>query len=76
MKSKISVTMDQSLLDFLDSLPGDSRSEKIENAVRKVRKMAKERDLRMRLGGYREEDAERTERELWESAVAEAMWNE
>ncbi len=76
MKSKISVTMDESLIKFLDSLPGRSRSEKIEGAVRKIKKMADERDLRIQLGAYREDDEERMERELWESTVAEAMWTE
>ncbi len=76
MKSKISVTIDKSLLKFLDSLPGDSRSEKIEGAVRKIKKMADERDLRIQLGNYREDEAERVERELWESTIAEAMWGE
>ncbi len=76
MKAKISVTMDQALIDFLDSLPGESRSEKIEDAVCKVRRMAEEKELRIQLGGYVEEAAERVEREIWESAVAEAMWTE
>jgi hypothetical protein len=74
VKSKISVTMEQSLLEFLDSLPGDSRSEKIEGAVLKIKKVAEEKDLRVQLGGYREDDVERVERELWESTIAEAMW--
>ena len=76
MKSKISVTMDPSLLEFLDSLAGESRSEKIAGAVRTIQKMAQERDLRMQLAGCREDDAERMERELWESTIAEAMWAE
>ena len=76
MKSKISVTIDQSLLAFLDSLPGDSRSEKVEGAVRKIKKVAEEKDLRVQLGGYHEDDAERVERELWENTIAEAMWTE
>jgi hypothetical protein len=68
--------MDRSLLEFLDSLPGDSRSQKIEGAVRKIKKVAEEKDLRIQLGGYREDDPERVERELWESTIAEAMWTE
>ncbi len=76
MKSKISLTMDRSLLEFLDSLPGESRSEKIESAVRKLKKMVEEKELRVQLGGYREDEAERVERELWESTIAEAMWTE
>ena len=76
MKSKISVTMDRSLIEFIDSLPGESRSEKIESAVRKLKKVAEEIELRVQLGGYREDDAERAEQEQWESTIAEAMWAE
>jgi hypothetical protein len=76
VKSKISVTMDQSLLEFIDSMPGYSRSEKIEGAVRRLKKVAEEKELRGQLGGCREDDAERVERELWESTIAEAMWTE
>jgi len=76
VKSKISVTMDRSLLEFLDSLPGESRSEKIEGAVRKLKKVVAEKELRVQLGGYREDNVERVERELWESTIAEAMWTE
>lgn len=76
MKSKISVTVERSLLEFLDSLPGESRSGKIERALLKLKKVMEEKELRAQLGGRREDDAERVEREIWESTVAEAMWNE
>ena len=76
MKSKISVTIDRGLLGFLDSLPGESRSEKIESAVRRLKKASEEKELRVQLGSYRESDAERLEREIWESTIAEAMWTE
>jgi hypothetical protein len=68
--------MDRSLLDFIDSLPGESRSMKIESAVGKLKKVAEEKELRVQLGGYREDNAEQVERELWESTIAEAMWAE
>ncbi len=55
---------------------GDSRSEKMEAVVRKIKKVAEEKDLRVQLGGYHEDEAERVERELWESTIAEAMWSE
>jgi cell fate regulator YaaT (PSP1 superfamily) len=76
VKNKISVTVEQSLLEFLDSLPGESRSGKIERALLKLKKVMEERELRAQLGSCREDDAERVEREIWESTVAEAMWNE
>ncbi len=76
MKNKISVTVERSLLEFLDSLPGDSRSQKIEKALLQLKKVMAERELRSLLGGGREDDSERVEREAWESTFAEAMWNE
>ncbi len=76
MKRKISLTMDRSLLEFLDSLPGESRSEKIERAVRRLKEAIEEMELRMQLGGCCEGDEERVEREIWERTVSEAMWTE
>ena len=76
VKSKISVTVDQALVEFLDALPGESRSWKIEQALRKLQKVVEEKELRAQLTSYHENHAERLEREQWESAVAEAMWNE
>ncbi len=76
MKSKISVTVERSLLVFLDSLPGASRSQKIERALLQLKKVMAEKKLRIQLGGSREDDTERIEREIWESTIAEAMWNE
>ncbi len=76
VKSKISVTVDRSLLDFVDSLPGESRSQKIERALLQLKKAVAQAELRRRLGSYTDDDAERLEREAWESTVAEAMWNE
>jgi hypothetical protein len=76
VKNKISVTVERSLLEFLDSLPGESRSQKIERALLQLKKVTEEKELRRLLGGSREEDTERMEREVWENTIAEAMWNE
>ncbi len=76
MKRKISVTVDRSLLDFVDSLPGESRSQKVEKALQQFKKLIAEKELRSLLGGYREDDKERIEREVWENTIAEAMWSE
>jgi len=76
VKNKISVTVEQSLLEFLDSLPGESRSQKIERALLQLKKVTAERELRRLLAGSREEDTDRMEREVWENTIAEAMWNE
>jgi len=76
LKSKISVTVESSLLEFLDSLPGESRSGKIERALSLVKGIMAERELRKQLSARYEDEGERVEREAWESAVAEAMWKE
>ena len=76
MKGKISVTVDKSLLQFLDSMPGSTRSEKIERMILKLKQVEHEKDLRKRLGHYREDEAEQLEREIWERTIAEAMWSE
>ncbi len=76
MKGKISATVDRTLLDFLDSLPGGSRSEKLELALRRVKRLEEEKQLRKQLIAYREGDDEQAEREAWERTVAEAMWSE
>ena len=76
MKNKISITVERSLLEFLDSLPGESRSQKIERALQMLKKVTEERELRRQLAGSCETETERMEREVWESTIAEAMWNE
>ena len=76
MKNKISVTVEHSLIEFLDSLPGESRSQKIERALLQLKRVTEEMQLRVLLGGVREDGAERVERDVWEKTVAEAMWNE
>jgi hypothetical protein len=76
MKAKISATVDRPLVDFLDSLPGNSRSEKLELALRRIRSLEEEKRLRKQLIAYAEGEGEQAEREAWERTVAEAMWNE
>jgi hypothetical protein len=65
-------------LEFLDSLPGDTRSEKLERALSALRRATEERQLRddLREHWTREKAGERSEREAWERTVAEVMWNE
>ena len=75
MKGKLSATVEQPLIEFLDSLPGTTRSAKLEHLLTQYRLMEEERVLRKQLGQYREEEEERSEREIWERTMAEAMWN-
>jgi len=75
MKGKLSATVEEPLLEFLDSLPGKTRSEKLERILKKFRELEEERLLRHQLSAAREDDEE-AEREAWEQTVSEAMWKE
>ena len=75
MKGKLSATVEEPLLQFLDSLPGKTRSEKLERILKKFRELEEERLLRHQLSAAREDDEE-AEREAWEQTVSEAMWKE
>ena len=76
MKTKLSATVEEPLVEFLDSLPGDTRSEKLEVVLRRYKKLQEELELREKLAVYYEDEEERREREAWEMTVAEAMWSE
>ena len=76
MKAKLSVMVEESLLAFLDSLPGRSRSEKLERVLVRFKRCVDDNRLREQLAGYREEEDERHEQEAWERTFDEAMWNE
>ncbi|MFZ5469016.1 MAG: hypothetical protein ACOZIN_06200 [Myxococcota bacterium] len=76
MKAKVSVTIESPLVEFLDQLPGETRSEKLERILLKFKRFEDDQRLRHALSAVREEDRERTERESWERTMAEAMWSE
>ncbi len=76
MKEKLSTTIEESLLQFLDSLPGKTRSEKLERVLSKFKQVEEERQLRKQLSEQVEENDEQMERQAWERTVAEAMWTE
>jgi hypothetical protein len=77
-KGKLSATVEEPLLEFLDSLPGKTRSEKVERVLSAFKRLTQERELRSQLNDYwkREKADERAERGAWERTVAEVMWNE
>ncbi len=74
MKGKLSATVDEPLLEFLDSLPGKTRSEKLALVLTKFRELEEERRLRHQLSEHSQD--EEWEREAWEQTVSEAMWRE
>jgi hypothetical protein len=75
MKAKISLTLDDSLVDFVDRQPGATRSQKVETALRRYRDAWRDIQLREQLAGSesKEEDAETT---AWRGVMQEAMWRE
>lgn len=76
MKGKLSATVEEPLLAFLDSLPGKSRSEKLERVLDRFKRFADDRQLREDLGEYRQEEDAQLEQEAWDRTFDEAMWNE
>lgn len=76
MKGKISATVEAPLLDFLDSLPGKTRSEKLERVLVRFKRMVDDKRLREELAGNREDDEEQREQDAWERTFDEAMWSE
>ncbi|MFQ5788981.1 MAG: hypothetical protein ACE5JI_00730 [Acidobacteriota bacterium] len=76
VKGKLSTTVAQPLLEFLDSLPGKTRADKLERVLSRFKRLEEERQLRRQLGAYLEDEDEQLEREAWDRTVAEAMWTE
>lgn len=76
MKAKLSVTIEAGLMDFLNTLPGKTRSEKLERALTRFRRAWEEQRLRRELAAAREGRKDEAERDAWEATMAEAMWNE
>lgn len=77
MKTKLSATVDAPLIRFLDSLPGKTRSEKLERALLILKQWEEERQLRHDLAAFNQNDQKnQKEREDWEHLMEEAMWSE
>ncbi len=76
MKEKLSVTLDASLVKFLDRLPGASRSAKLERVLHDFKAVRADLALRKALAAAREGDGERAEREAWVRTMEQDQWNE
>ena len=76
MKQKLSATVEKPLIKYLDSLPGKTRSAKLERLIAKFKQIGEEKDLRRELAQYQEDDEERLERETWERTMEEGIWSE
>lgn len=76
MKEKLSVTLDASLVRFLDRLPGSSRSAKLERVLRHFKEIREELALRRALAQAGEDVAERAESDAWVRTMERDQWNE
>ena len=76
MKEKLSVTMDQALVQFLDSLPGQSRSEKLELVLCRFKDVSDDLVLRRALASHHDPESERREEEAWARTMEHDQWNE
>jgi hypothetical protein len=76
MKIKLSVTLDDSLLRFVDSESGASRSEKIETIVRRYRDARRDADLRRELAEFNATSSDDAEIEAWRQVMEASAWSE
>jgi metal-responsive CopG/Arc/MetJ family transcriptional regulator len=76
MKKKLSVTLDDSLLTFVDSESGASRSEKIETIVRRYRDACRDAQLRRELAAFNTSSHDDAESDAWRKVMEEAQWSE
>ena len=76
MKAKVSLTLDESLVAFVDSQPGATRSEKIERALCRYRDAWDDMQLRRALAGHDGNDDEAAEEAAWRGVMQEAMWRQ
>ncbi len=77
MKAKVSLTLDDALVAFVDAQPGATRSQKVETALRRYRDAWRDLKLREELASYGEggDDAP-AETAAWHRAMQEGMWRE
>lgn len=76
MKSKLSLTLDEGLVAFVDAEPGATRSEKIESVLRRYRDVQNDLKLREELSAFSGSPDDRQETESWQRVMREAMWRE
>lgn len=75
MKTKLSVTLDEAVVTFVDEQPGENRSEKIETIVRRYRSVQNDLLLREQLSKFGEAETD-AEADAWRRAMEEAQWRE
>ena len=76
MKAKLSLTLDESLVAFVDSEPGESRSEKIEAMLRRYREARQDASLRRELAEFDASSEDDAESAAWRQLMEASQWNE
>ena len=76
VKAKLSVTLDESLVAFVDDEPGATLSEKIESVLRRYRAVQRELKLREQLAAFSATVSDDSETDAWRRVMQEAMWRE
>lgn len=76
MKAKLSLTLDQSLVAFVDSEPGESRSEKIEGMLRRYREARQDAGLRRELAAFNGSPEDDAESAAWRQVMETSQWSE
>jgi hypothetical protein len=74
MKAKLSLTLDEGLVAFIDGEPGATRSEKIEAVLRRYRDVQRDLRLREELAAFSQTVEDRIETETWGRIMQEALW--
>lgn len=73
-KVKLSVALEETLVRFLDGLPGESRSEKLEWVLLHVKEASQDLALRRALQAHKGSHAERREHEAWVRTLEHDAW--
>jgi hypothetical protein len=76
MKAKLSLTLEESLVAFVDAEPGATRSEKVETVLRRYREVQRDLKLRDELAAFNDTSDDRSETAAWQRVMQEAMWRE
>jgi hypothetical protein len=76
LKAKVSLTLDDALVAFVDAQPGATRSEKVETALRRYRDAWRDLKLREELAAWGESEDDRAEGAAWARVMQESMWRE
>jgi len=76
MKAKLSLTLDDVLVAFIDTQPGATRSERVEGALRRYRDAWRDMKLREQLATYTAAEDDIAETDAWHNVLQEAAWKE